>query len=176
MMKAKFNKLKRPKFVQSKFKKAGVKKEVFTTTLKKNIINSFMFKGHKEVCEKNFKKTLKDIQRFNNKNYKNILKLFIIKLALVFKLKKNSKKRGKKKNIFYNPFLLSNNDFRVNYALRLIKSLLLKNKKESFFNILTQEILNTVMLNKSVSFEQRNDIQNKVLAQRRYFYKFKWYK
>jgi len=143
--------------------------------LKTKIANSFMFSGRKETCEKNLIKTLKNVQRNSTKNCKNVLKLFILNLTPIFKLNKQSKKRGKKKKITYTPYLIPNNELRINFALKLLKSILLKNQKKNIINNLSHEIINSITsLNKSVSIEKKNEIQKQVLSQKRYFYKFRW--
>lgn len=144
--------------------------------LKDKITNSFMSNGQKEICEKILLKTLKNIQRTNVKNYKNILQFFIVNLTPIFKFNKQSKKRGKKKKIVYTPYLIPNNELRINFALKLLKSVLSKNKKNSITKNLSQEILTSIVSNKSISIEKKTEIQNQILAQKRYFYKFRWYK
>jgi len=154
-----------------------MKKENEKFILKNKIINSLMSHGQKVTCEKILIKTLKNLQKLNNKNYKNILQLFIESLTPVFKFNKQSKKRGKKKNIVYTPYLIPNNALRISFALKLLKLTLLKNKKGEFTTNLTQEILTAVLFNgNSSSSEKKNEVQKQVLAQKRYFYKFRWYK
>lgn len=153
-----------------------MKKKNKKFVLKNKIINSFMSNGQKETCEKILTKTLKNLQRSNNKNYKNILQLFILTLTPIFKLNTQSKKRGKKKNIVFTPYLIPDNELRVNFALKLLRSTLLKNKKTEFSKDLTQEILTSILLSQSSSIEKKGEIQKQVLAQKRYFYKFRWYK
>jgi ribosomal protein S7 len=145
-------------------------------SLKNNIINSFMSHGKKLTCEKNLTKTFKNLQKSSDKNHKNILQLFIGNLTPIFKFNQQSKKRGKKKNIVYTPYLIPNNELRISFALKLLKSTILKNKKGEFSKNLTQEVLSAILSNSSSSIERKNEIQKHVLAQKRYFYKFRWYK
>lgn len=151
-----------------------MRKENKNFTLKNKIINSFMSNGQKETCEKILTKTLKNIQRDNIKNLKKIIQLFILDLTPVFKFNKQSKKRGKKKKITFTPYLIPNNELRVNFALKILKSVLLKNKQNNTENNLSREILNSVLSNKSTSIEKKVATQDQVLAQKRYFYKFRW--
>jgi len=142
--------------------------------LKNKIINSLMSNGQKETCEKILTKTLKNIQRNNTKNFKKILQLFILNLTPVFKFNKQSKKRGKKKKIVFTPYLIPNNELRINFALKLLKSILSKNKQNNAVHNLSNEIIASILSNKSISNEKKIEIQNQVLSQKRYFYKFRW--
>jgi ribosomal protein S7 len=151
-----------------------MKKEKKNFILKNKIINSFMFNGQKETSEKILMKTLKNIQRDQTKNFKKILQLFILNLTPVFKFNKQSKKRGKKKKITFTPYLIPNNELRINFALKLLKSILSKNKQNNTENNLSREIITSVFSNKSISTEKKVEIQNQILAQKRYFYKFRW--
>ena len=151
-----------------------MKKKNVNFILKNKILNSFMFSGQKETCEKILIKTLKSIQRNNLKNSKKIFQLFIINLTPVFKFNKQSKKRGKKKRIIFTPYLIPNNALRVNFALKQLKSILLKNKQNNFVHNLSHEIVTSVISNKTISGEKKFEMQNQVLAQKRYFYKFRW--
>lgn len=151
-----------------------MKKENRNFILKNKIINSFMSNGQKETSEKILTKTLKNIQRNNTKNFKKILQLFILNLTPVFKFNKQSKKRGKKKKITFSPYLIPTNELRINFALKLLKSILLKNKQNNIVNNLSFEIISSVFSNKSVSSEKKTELQNQVFAQKRYFYKFRW--
>lgn len=151
-----------------------MRKENKNFTLKNKIINSFMSNGQKETCEKILTKTLKNIQRDNIKNLKKIIQLFILDLTPVFKFNKQSKKRGKKKKITFAPYLIPNNKLRINFALKTLKSVLSENKQSNTENNLSREILNSVLSNKSTSIEKKVATQNQVLAQKRYFYKFRW--
>lgn len=144
--------------------------------LKNKITNSLMFNGRKETCEKIIKSSLKQIQRKTEKNYKKILQLFIINLTPMLKFNKLSKKRGKKKKVLFTPFLISNNELRINFGLKLLKTTLLKNKKNNTVNNLTHEIINFYLFDKSETIEKKTDLQKKILSQKRYFYKFRWYK
>lgn len=151
-----------------------MKKNKKKLIIKDRIINSFMFNGQKEVSEKILFKTLKHIQRSNNKNCATLIQEFLINLTPIFKFNKQSKKRGKKKTITYIPYLMPTNALKINFGLKLLKNTILKSRKNSFFYELTQEILAAVSLNKSFSIEQKNNLQKQILAQKRYFYKFRW--
>ena len=144
--------------------------------LKEKIINSLMSDGQKEICEKILFKTLKSIQRTNLKNYTNILQLFIVNLTPVFKFNTQSRKRGKKKKITNIPCFLPNNELRISFALKLLKSILSKQKKSTILKSLPQEILISIISDKGVSVEKKNELQKQILTQKRYFYKFKWFK
>jgi len=155
-----------------------MKKENKKFILKNKLINSFMSNGQKETCEKILKQTLKNTQRNSTKNCKKLLQLFVVNLTPMFKFNKQSKKRGKKKKIEFIPYLIPTNELRINFALKLLRLTLIKRKKNSFTNSLSNEILTSVLSNgsTSISIEKKNEMQNQILTQKRYFYKFKWYK
>lgn len=142
--------------------------------LKDKIINSLMHKGCKESSEKIFKKSIKRTQKLTKKNCKVQLQTAIINLTPTFKLTKQSKKRGKKKQMNYTPIFLPNNLLRISFALKLLKNTALKNKSSKTYEYLSKEILASANSTKAVSVEQKNSLQKQVLSQKRYFYKFRW--
>ena len=142
--------------------------------LKEKIVNSFMQKGKKETSERILNQTIKKIQKLEKKNCKNQLQLAIMNLTPTFKLNKQSKKRGKKKQMNHVPNFLPNNYLRIGFALKLLKLTLLKNKKGKTCEHLAKEILTSSNSVKSISIEQKNELQKQVLSQKRYFYKFRW--
>ena len=143
--------------------------------LKEKVINSFMRKGKKETSEKIIIRTLKKIQKLDKKNCKTQLQVAILNLTPTFKLNKQSKKRGKKKQMNYVPHFLPNTYLRIGFALKLLKLTIVKNKKDKTFEHLAKEILNSSNSVKSTTaIEQKNNLQKQVLSQKRYFYKFRW--
>lgn len=149
-------------------------KNIQRFTLKEKFITSFMKKGKKETSEKILNKTIKKIQKSNKKNCKNQLQIAIINLTPTFKLNKQSKKKGKKKQMNLVPVFLPNNDLRISFALKLFRLTSLKNKKEKTSKILTKEILHSSNFIKSTSIDNKNELQKQILSQKRYFYKFRW--
>lgn len=108
--------------------------------LKKKIFNQIMSYGNKHTSEKILFKSIKKIQKLNNKkNFKSILNIAIINSSPIVYLK--SIKRKRKRNIEF-PFLLNLNN-RISYGLKFIINYSNKIKSESFYEKLTLELLNS---------------------------------
>jgi ribosomal protein S7 len=142
--------------------------------LKQKLINLIMKDGKKETVEKILTKSLKLVQKSNKKNHKNLIKNSVINSTPIFKINKQSKKRGKRKMNKEIPAFIKKSSLRTSSAINFLVSESLKNKElKNFHKKITQEIIESAY-NKSKSVEQKNEVQKQVLMQKRYLLNFKW--
>jgi ribosomal protein S7 len=106
-----------------------------TSLLKYKLYNYLLLKGNKNKCEKIVLKSSKLIQKFSNKNHKDLIKIAIINNSPVMQIKQIKRKRKKLKEF---PLILSKK-IRIFLAIKLI--LKISNKTTRFSNILKKEIL-----------------------------------
>ena len=142
--------------------------------LKQKLTNAIMKQGKKKTAEKILLKSLKLIQKSNKKNHKNLIKESIINATPTFKMDKQFSKKGKRKIKKEIPAFVKKDSLRTVLSANFLISASLKNKESnSFYKKLKEEILET-SFQKSRSIEQKTELQQQVLMQKRYLLKFRW--
>lgn len=144
------------------------------TSVKNQIVNSFMKNGKKHTGEKILLKFSKSLQKSTQKNSQTIIQLAIINLTPAFKLNEQTMKKGKRKSKKMTLSFIIKDSLRVMSALKSIKNVVQKDKSStSFSNGLKKEILDSSYM-KSLSIEQKAKLQNQILLSKRYLSKFRW--
>lgn len=142
--------------------------------VKNQVITSIMKNGKKRTGEKILLKLSKSLQKATQKNFQSLLQLAIINSTPAFKLNEQIMKKGKRKSKKIVPSFITKDSLRVMGALKSIKNVAQKSKNSSnFFDKWAKEILDTSSA-KSQSVEQKINLQNQVLLNKRYLAKFRW--
>ena len=135
-----------------------------------------MLSGKKQTSERIVLKSLKSLQKSISKNPISLVKQSVVNSTPVFKINKQSKKRGKKKTVKEIPIFMRNDYIRIISSLKFLVSSP-KKKKEyyNFYKQLSKEILfSSSFKSNSSSISKKADIQKQVLAQKRYLFNFRW--
>lgn len=142
--------------------------------LNEYIKTSLLNNGKKGTSEKIIKKSIKQIQKQSNINHKLLIKKAVIFSICIFKIEKQSNKKGKRRIIKEIPSFINNKNTRKNKSLKNIKNSSIKNKElNNFYKKFSNEILLTCD-KKSESINNRNNVNKQVLSKKRYLNKFRW--
>lgn len=142
--------------------------------LRNKIVNALMKSGGKKTGEKILTKFLKLLQKSTDKDFKIILQSAIINSTSTFKLNEQSIKKGKRRATKYIPSFIISNSLRIMTTLKLIKKVSVKSRgSNSFYQSLTTEVLAASAL-KGQSVDQKNELQQQILINKRYLSKFRW--
>lgn len=145
-----------------------------TPHLRNKIVNALMKSGGKKTGEKILTKFLKLLQKSTDKDFKIILQSAIINSTSTFKLNEQSIKKGKRRATKYIPSFIISNSLRIMTTLKLIKKVSVKSRgSNSFYQSLTTEVLAASAL-KGQSVDQKNELQQQILINKRYLSKFRW--
>jgi len=137
----------------------------------KNIIfNQVTLNGNKCKSEKLVYKSIKKIQKVNNKkNFKDVFKFSVINNSPVFYLK--TIKRKRRQNLEF-PFMLLKN-LRISYSLKFILHYCNSKKKESFYNRLNEEIISSSK-KESQSFNHNVNLYKETFVKKK-FANYRWF-
>ena len=145
-----------------------------TTHLKNKIVNTLMKSGRKTTGEKILLKSLKSLQKSNDKNFKILLHSAIVNSSSAFKVNEQAIKKGKRKATKTILSFITSDSSRVITALKLLTKISSKSKDSNFlYKKLVAEILSCSAL-KSQSIDQKNEVQRQALVNKRYLSKFRW--
>jgi ribosomal protein S7 len=142
--------------------------------IKKKLINHIMKNGEKKTSEKVLLQSVKTLQKNCVKETQEIIKLALMYSTPIFKLHRIKNKKLKKKNrkIKEIPSFITNNNYRISSAIKLIlKSV--KKKPKNFFINFNKEILLTSQ-KKGDSIQLKDELQKQVLVNKRYFNFYRW--
>lgn len=148
--------------------------------IKEKLLNHIMKKGRKETCEKILLKSVKQLQKETLKKALNVVKGALINVIPVFKINTiEIKKKKRKKTIREEPVFLVFNKSRISEAIKLI----IKASKKIEKNITSYYLKLVVGLLcdckggvESEAVLMKNNIQEKVLAKKKYLKNYRWRK
>lgn len=142
--------------------------------LKDKILNYITYKGQKKTSEKIVKKSLKSIQKLQEKPHNNLIKLAVINSTPIFRvIKLKNNRRRKKKSVKEVPSFLSTYTFRASWSLKyLINTLSKKDNKTFSKNFSDEIILNAKHQGNAVKF--KNELQNQALKKKKNFRNYRW--
>jgi ribosomal protein S7 len=142
--------------------------------IKQKLINQIMKNGEKKTSEKVLLQSFKTLQRNCVKETQEILKLSIIYSTPIFKLHKIKNKKLKKKNRKTKeiPSFITNNQYRISSAIKLILKVVKKKPKNFFINFNKEILLNSQQ--KGDAIQIKNELQKQVLINKRYFNFYRW--
>jgi len=147
---------------------------------KEKLLNHLMKKGGKETSEKVLLKSVKELQKNTLKKTENIIKSALLNTIPIFKMNTIIKKRKKKrKTIREVPIFLVYNKSRVSEAIKLIIKTSKKIKKNitSYYLKLVVELLDDCKDDvESDAVLIKNNLQEKILAQKKYLRNYRWRK
>lgn len=142
--------------------------------LKNQIVNIIMKNGKKSTVEKILLKFSKSLQKSTIKNFKNLVQLAIINSTPAFKLTEQVMKKGKRKSKKVIPSFIIKDSYRIMTAVKFIRNVARRDKSPiSFYRRLKNEMLGVSSL-KGQSLDQKNQLQNQILLNKRYLAKFRW--
>lgn len=141
--------------------------------IKQKFVNFLTIKGKKATNEKNFKKSIKTIQKLHKKTTKDILKCAVIKATIPFKILVFKQKKRKQKKVKEIPFFLKNYKDQVNFAIKNIIKAIKNHKNQACFLKLQKEIIVTTQL-KNESTKIKENIQKFITTKRHLLVNFKW--
>ena len=143
--------------------------------IKNKIINHIMTNGKKKTSEKILLSSLKQLQKYSQKQSKKLIQLAIINSTPIFKLHKIRNKKQKKRNkkVREIPAFISNSHTRISLAIQFILATTKKQKTNEFYVKLKQKVLENVQ-QKGLAVGLKNDSQKQVLLNKRYFTYYKW--
>jgi len=151
-----------------------MRKNIKKFDLKRKFGNTIMISGKKKTGEKILLKVAKRLQKSTGKNLRNLIQLSIINTTSTFKLNEQVVKKGKRKAVRFNPSFISTDPLRIATSLKSIKKVSSKNQKAAYsYEKLTNEILASFIL-KSQAVDQKNEVQTRILTNKRYLSKFRW--
>jgi ribosomal protein S7 len=140
--------------------------------IKNKLINNLLTDGKKNTGERIVLKSLKELQKYSNKQSKKLIQLSIISALPTFKVHKISNKKNKKKKIKEIPSFIHNKNARISLAIKFILNSVEK-EKCNFFTKFKQEIILNSQL-KSSSIDLKNELQKQALIKKHYLINYKW--
>lgn len=142
--------------------------------LKDKILNYLLHEGQKKTSEKIITKSLKSIQKSQNKPHNDLIKLAIIHSTPMFRIiKLKNNKRRKKKSVKEVPAFLSTYTFRTSWSLKYLTKTLNKKDYKTFSKNFNNEILlNAKHQGNAVKF--KNELQSQALQKKKYFKNYRW--
>ena len=147
---------------------------------KEKLLNHLMKKGGKETSEKVLLKSVKELQKNTLKKAENIIKSALLNTIPIFKMNTIiKKKKKKKKTIREVPIFLVYNKSRVSEAIKLIikTSKKIKRNITSYYLKLVVELLDDCKDDvESDAVLAKNNLQEKILAQKKYLRNYRWQK
>lgn len=147
---------------------------------KEKLLNHLMKKGGKETSEKVLLKSVKELQKNTLKKTENIIKSALLNTIPIFKMNTIIKKRKKKKKTIREvPIFLVYNKSRISEAIKLIIKTSKKIKKNitSYYLKLVVELLDDCKDDvESDAVLIKNNLQKKILAQKKYLRNYRWRK
>lgn len=141
--------------------------------LKKKLLKHILINGKKLISEKILTKSLKSIQKHQNKSHSKIFKLAIINSTPIFRIIKLKNKRKRKKSIKEIPSFLSTYLYRTSWSLKHLVNTATSKTGNVFFNKLNHEILSSAK-DESSTITFKNELLNKTLKERKYFKHYRW--
>jgi ribosomal protein S7 len=151
-----------------------MEQKILKNISKKKLLNHLTQNGKKQIIEKALTKSFKQIQKYQKKNDKKIIKLAILNLIPAFKLIKLINKKGRKKLIREIPTFLSTTDSRVSWGLKyLVKSL--ESTAQSTLHIkLKNEFLLAAKSESKIIKTFKEHSQIRALKEKKYLKYFRW--
>ena len=143
-------------------------------TFKKILGNHLTKNGQKYKIEKIIIKSLKQTQKQQKKNTKNIIKISIMKIIPTFRLIKLTNKRRRKKSIKQIPAYLSSSRFRSSWGL---KNLIKKSADEISNTTLDKNLTNKFLLTAKLqnkNIELKTTQQTESSKEKKYFRHYRW--
>lgn len=143
---------------------------------KNKILNIILKNGGKSTSEKIFKNSLKLAQRKTKKNFRHIMKNFLINTTVIFKNTEQKMKRGKRKTSKIIPEFVHKPNLRLTASLKLVKSTLAQTKTikaESFYRKLAHEII-SAHVNEGAAVVKKNNYHIQSLSVKRHLTNFRW--
>lgn len=142
-------------------------------SIQDKIANHLMINGKKNTSEKLIIRSIKELQKNLKKSHKEIIQLSIINLQPIFKIKKLKNKKTKKKTLTEIPSFIADKKTGISTSIKYILSDLKTKKKKNSYIKLKEEIINSAK-NYGKIIQIKNEIQKKVLANKRYLRTYKW--
>ena len=137
--------------------------------IKNKITNHLMQNGKKYASERIIIKGIKELQKASKKNHKEIIQLCILNSQPIFKIKTMKNKKTKKKSFKEIPFFLAEKSTGISTSIKYIFSDL---KKDSHIKLKEEIIQNAKNQGKAVKI--KNELQKKVLSNKRYLKTYRW--
>ena len=136
--------------------------------LKNKIFNKMLKNGVKTHPEKILKNSIKKIQKKNKKNYLEVLKKSLINASPILSIKQIKRRKKQVKEF---PYILKKK-LRLFFGLKFILSSL-NNKKNSFYNEFSEEILSTAQF-KGNAIKLKKELYEKSFQKKKYA-NFRWF-
>ena len=137
---------------------------------KSHICNHIMVNGNKQTSEKLFLKSVKNVQKTENKKkLKDILKTSVINSSPVVFLKHIKRKRRRTVEF---PFLLVSKS-RVSYGLKFILNNCRKSRTNSFYKKFNTELINSSKFS-GLSLKKKNSLHQESFAKKK-FANYRWF-
>lgn len=136
------------------------------------LINYTILSGSKRLSENILLKSLKELQKFSNKNIKKLIELNLIYCLSVFKINIQTNTRQKtplKKKTF---FFIKKNQTRTSLAIKYFIKIIKNEKSIHFYKKFFKEIL-LIFKNESVTVEIKKDLQKQVFLKKHIFLYFR---
>jgi len=136
------------------------------------LINYLILNGSKRLSENILLNSLKELQKFSNKNVKKLITLNLIYCLSVFKINTQTntkqKKSLKKKTFIF----VKKNQTRTSLAIKYFIKIIKNEKSICFFKKFLKEIL-LILKNESVTIETKKDLQKQVFLKKHIFLYFR---
>jgi ribosomal protein S7 len=152
-----------------------MEQKILKNISKKKLLNHLTQNGKKQIIEKALTKSFKQIQKYQKKNDKKIIKLAILNSIPAFKLIKLINKKGRKKLIREIPTFLSTTDSRVSWGLKyLVKSLESTAQSTTLHIKLKNEFLLAAQSESKTIKTLKEHSQIRALKEKKYLKYFRW--
>ena len=142
--------------------------------LKEKVLNHILYKGQKKTSEKIIKKSLKSIQKIQERPHNDIIKLAIINSTPMFRIiKLKNSRRRKKKQTKEVPAFLSTYTFRASWSLKYLTKTLNKREDRTFVKNFNNEIMLDAK-HQGNAVRLKNELQEQALKKKKYFRNYRW--
>lgn len=142
--------------------------------IKNKIINFLAKKGETSLNEKNFTKSVKELQKSTKKATKDVIKTAVASVATPFKILIFKQKKRKKKKVREVPFFIKAYEAQIYFAIKnLIGSANASKKNVSLHKRLQNEFFLAAQQSKE-SLKVKNNIQKILITKKRLLNFYKW--
>lgn len=136
------------------------------------LINYVIFNGSKRLSENILLNSLKELQKFSNKNIKKLVKLILIYCLSVFKINIQTNTRQKKPLKKKTFIFVKKNQTRISLAIKYFIKIIKNEKSICFYKKFFKEIL-LIFKNESVTIKMKKDLQKQVFLKKHIFWYFR---
>lgn len=151
-----------------------MEQKILKNISKKKLLNHLIRHGGKQIIEKIVTKSFKQIQKYQKKNCKKIVKLALLNSIPTFKIVELINKKGRKKSVKEIPTFLSNYNSRISWGLKYLVESVEATPQNNLSTKLKNEFLLAAKSESKTLKTLKENSQIKALKEKKYLKYFRW--